>query len=120
MEVVLEGVLQSFMGCFKLYEDQRQAVDEAHEIGTAVVDLAGYPKLGGQEVVVVFGVVPVDDLNFLDAFRVVYMNGDFDSIFYQPVDFSVGTGRTHGTAILSKVLDGLVKSLLGKVVIEAT
>jgi hypothetical protein len=45
----------------ELHEDEGEAVDEADEIRAAGLDLAGDPELGGDEKVVVFGVIPVDD-----------------------------------------------------------
>ena len=60
-QVVPERVLQPLVRRLQLDEDQRQAVDEPHQVGAAFVDLAGDPELRGQEEVVAVGVIPVDD-----------------------------------------------------------
>ena len=52
-EVVLVGEFQLFVGCLQFDEDQRNAVDEADEIGPLLAVVAGNPKLRGQEEVVV-------------------------------------------------------------------
>ena len=52
-EVVVVGVLGGFGDGLELDEDERQAVDEADEVGAAGVDLAGDPELGDEEEVVV-------------------------------------------------------------------
>ena len=57
------------MGGLQLDEEQRDAVDEADQVGAALVHLAGDPELRGQEEIVVLRVLPVDHAHRLDAFR---------------------------------------------------
>ena len=51
---------------FEFDEDQRQAVDEADEIGAAFVHVARDPELRGEEEVVAGRVLPVDDADLSD------------------------------------------------------
>ena len=93
-------------------EDQRQAVDEADQVGAALVHLAGDPELRGEEEVVVLRLVPVDDadgLGDLLAFRAA--NGDPDAVLQQLVDLPVGVGGAQGAAIAGQLLDGLFDGL---------
>src|SRR4051794_30414590 len=60
LEVVLEGVFDLAVGFLQFDEEERQAVDEADEIAPALVNAPRYPKLRGQEEVVVLRLIPVD------------------------------------------------------------
>ena len=53
------------MGGFQFDEDQRHAVDKAHQVGAALVHFAGDPELGGQEEIVVGRVIPVNEMDRL-------------------------------------------------------
>ena len=68
------------MGCFQLHEYQRQAVYEANQISTAVVDFAGDPELLRQEVLVVFGIGPVNYAHSFHMLNVINASGDFHAV----------------------------------------
>ena len=65
LQVVFVGVFDLPVALLEFDEDQGQTIDEANEIGTAFVDAAGYPELGGEKEVVVLWIIPVDDSNRL-------------------------------------------------------
>ena len=54
---------------FEFDEDQRHAVDEAHQVAAPLVDFTGNPELRCQEEVVVLRVLPVDDPQRLHVFN---------------------------------------------------
>ena len=108
------------MGGFQFDEDQRQAVDEAHQVGAALVDLAGDPELGGEEEIVVGGGGPVDDLDAgeaLDAFRVAV--ADPHAVLEQFVHLAVGFGGWEDAAVAGQFFDGKLQGRFRQVWVEA-
>lgn len=87
-------------GHLQLDEDQRQAIDEPDQIGTAFVDGAGDPELGDQEEVIVLGHVPVNDPDRLvGVVAVVVLVRDLHAFLEELVGLTVGLGRAHGRTI---------------------
>ena len=68
-EIAVVGVGHRLVARLQLDEEQRQAVDEADEVGALGVELAREPDLRGEEEVVGFRVVPVDDADGLGDAR---------------------------------------------------
>ena len=60
-EVVVIGVLEVLVRGLQLDEDERDAVDEADEIGAALVEVRVDPELGDEQEIVVLRMLPVDD-----------------------------------------------------------
>ena len=98
------------MGGLELDEDQRQAVDEADQVGAALVHVAGDPELRGQQEVVVGRVLPVDDAHQLGPFVVVSARQrDLDAVLEQVVDLVVGAAMLM--ALRSRVSSSMARSM---------
>ena len=69
----MKGVFQASVSSLQLDEEQRNAVNKSHKIGTALVELACDPELRNQEVIVVFGSASVYDLHILSLLHAVYL-----------------------------------------------
>ena len=91
--VPLEGGLQIPVDVLALHEQQRQAVDEAHDVGPAPVEAAAYPQLPHAEEVVVGGIIEVEDPQALahQIARVV-AEPDLHPVAHQRVLLPVGGG----------------------------
>ena len=93
----------------QLDEDERDAVDEAEEVGPPLVQVALDPELGDEEEVVVARVVPVDDgqpLGLLAAVRLA--NGDRDAVAQQLIDLAVRPRVVESAAVPGDLGDRLV------------
>jgi len=100
----------------ELDEDEGEPVDEADEVSAAAVDLALDPELLGDEEVVAFGVVPVDDAEGdVTLLVVVAGRGDLElhALLEQAVDVAVGVREAHRGAVAGDLLDGLVNGVGG-------
>ena len=102
------GVFGGFGDGFELDEDEGEAVDEADEIGAFGIDLAGDPHLGGEEEVVVGGVVPVDDADVLDLLASPgVLGGDLDAVAQELPDIVVGVDGMEGGTVGGDLVDGV-------------
>ena len=73
----------------------------------------------GEEEVVVFGGVPIDDLDgFGDLFAFVVFEGNFDTVFQEQVDFAIGLHRGHQATVAGEFFDGKVVGFGGQGGIE--
>ncbi len=107
-QVVVEGVFGRFGDGLELDEDEGEAVDEADEIGTAGIDLAGDPHLGGEEEVVVGGIVPVDDADVLDLLAsLCVLGGDLHAVAQELPDVVIGVDGMEGGAVGGDLVDGV-------------
>ncbi len=59
-QVLVIGGLRTAVAGLQFDEQQRHAVDEADQIGAALVDFAGDPELLGDQQIVGLGVAPID------------------------------------------------------------
>ena len=60
--VHVEGIHHFHIVVFQLHEKQGDAVDEAHDVGTAAIEVAMHPQLTHAEELVLIGRIEVDDL----------------------------------------------------------
>ena len=60
----------------QLDEHQRDAVDEAHQVGAPVIEVRVNPELRDEQEVVVLGVLPVDDGELLRQRRPIRLTDD--------------------------------------------
>ena len=101
-QVVVVRMLQVAVRCLQLDEHQRDAVDEADQVGTAVVQVGVNPELRDEEEVVVLGVLPVDDREPLrQRCPVRLANGDLDAVPQQRVDLLVRPRVVHAPCAAS-------------------
>ena len=101
------------MALLQFDEDERQAIDEADQIASPLVDASRDPKLRGQEEVVVLRLVPVDHpQRFVGLVAFIVLEADPHAVLEQLVDFPVCLGQAHGTAVFGQFLDGQTGSLL--------
>ena len=83
-EVARIGGFQVLVGGFQLDKDQRDAVDKAEQVGSALVVIAGDPKLGGEEEIIFQRVLPIDEADRLDGLGAIRVAvGDLDAVFEQ-------------------------------------
>ena len=113
-EVVVVGVLQVAVRRLQLDEHQRDAVDEADQVGAPVVQVGVNPELGDEEEVVVLRVLPVDDGELLRQRRPVRLaDRHLDAVAQQRVDLLVRPRVVHRGARLRDLGDRLLDSLGG-------
>jgi len=122
-EVVVEGVLDADVRPLELDEDQRQPVDEAEQVGAAVVELARDPELLGEEVLVGpvarSGAAPVDDLRprLLGA-AVVERDPDSHAVPQHLVEVAVGPDEAERRPVARDQLVRLVDRGSGEVWVQ--
>ncbi len=112
-EVLVERRARRHAGLLQLDHHQRQAVDEADEVGPAGVERAGDAELADQQEVVVLRVLPVDHAQPLGLLPAVLAvgHGDRDAVLEQPVDLAVGRLQAHRRAVAAQFIDGDVDRL---------
>ena len=75
---------------FEFDKNQRDAVDKTEQVGTAFMEFARDPKLGGEEIIIFLGMIPIDDPKRLDIFIAAFIwQVDFYPVFEQIIDFAV-------------------------------
>ena len=113
-EVVVVGVLEVAVRRLQLDEDERDAVDEAEEVGPALVQVALDPELRDEEEVVVGRVLPVDDgepLGLPAAVRLA--NGDRDAVAEQLMHLPVRPRVVESAPVFGDLGDRLVDRVGG-------
>ena len=112
-EVLVEGGARRHAGLLQLDHHQRQAVDEADEVGPAGVERAGDAELADQQEVVVLGLLPVDHAQALGLLAAVLAvgHGDRDAVLEQPIDLAVRRLQAHRRAVAGQLVDGGVDRL---------
>ena len=112
-QVAGEGGLQAAVGGLEFDEQQRQAVDKAHQVGAPGVHLARDPELRAEQKVVVGRVVPIHHPHHFHRLAVAFGigHGDAHAVLEQVVDLAVGGRRTHARAVAGQFLDGLMDGL---------
>ena len=119
-EVVVVGVLQVAVRRLQLDEHERDAVDEADQVGAPVVQVGVNPELRDEQEVVVLRVLPVDDGELLRQRRPIRLtDGHLDTVAHQRVDLLVRAGVVHGRARLRDLGDRLLDRLAGHAGIES-
>lgn len=114
-EVPAVGALDVRVDPLELDEDEREAIDEADEIGAAQGGLPLDPELLGEEEVVRLRVVPVDDADAALRLAVVVVAGragaDDEAVLEEGVELAVGLDEAHGRAVAGELVHGLVERL---------
>ena len=112
-EVVGVRGLEAAVRGFKLNEDQRKTVDEAHQIRPAGVHLARDPELGAEQEVVVLWGVPIHHPHPFDLLPVAFgiSHPDAHAVLEQVVNLTVRRNEAHTRTIAGQFLDGLVERL---------
>ena len=119
-EIVCVSRFQSPMSCLKLHEHQGQSIDETNQIGAPGVHLAGNPELGGQEIIVICRIIPVNHFNDLNGvpiticIRNLYLYAVFDKL----VDLTVGLCHAHARAVADQLLDCQIERLCRQIRIQ--
>ena len=107
-EIVIEGNAGRYSGLLELDHHQRQAVDESHQIGPAVVEIPLYFELGYGEPVVLHGPIPIDypqpHLALAAPLEVGHRHQH--PVLEQAIDLPVRRHRAHGRAVAAEFLDG--------------
>ena len=86
------------MARLQLDEQERQAIDEADEVGPLGIKLAREPDLAREEEVVGSGIVPVDDADGLgDPRSVRRAHFDLHAVAQEFVDFGIGADGSIAT-----------------------
>ena len=99
-EIAVVGVRHRLVARLQFDEQQRQAVDEADEVGALGVELAREPDLAGEEEVVCFRVVPVDDADdFRLAFAVWPADLDLGAVAQEVMDLGIGPDGVDRAAL---------------------
>ena len=106
-EVVRVGVAQFLDVGLEFAKQERQAVDEADQVGAAGVQVAGDPQLLRHQKIVVRRVLPVHDADDLQALAArVVLEGDLDAVLEQRVDLTVGLDGRQRAAAAGELLGG--------------
>lgn len=105
----------------ELDEHQRQAVDEADDVGPPAPVHAGDPELLDREPVVAGRVVPVDHPHPLRprALLVAVRHLHRHAVLEQPVQLAVGLDHAHARAVARQLLEGPRQRLGRRAGIEA-
>lgn len=119
-EVAGEGRAGGHTGPLELHHHQREAIDKAHQIGPAVVEVALDIELVDGQKIVVGWVVPIDHPQPFLALPapLVISHGNKHAIFEPLIDLMVGGHQGHGGAIAAEICDGGGNGLRGLIRIE--
>ena len=97
----------------QLDEDQRDAIDEQHDVGPALVHVASDPELRNRQPVVRIGTVPVDETHRNRPALPIAADGlDPRPLAEQSMDLPVRPNPIHRRPIFNQPLSGLLKRLI--------
>lgn len=99
-------MLQLPVRSLQFHEEEWDTVHEPHQIGPTLVHLTGDPELGGEEEVVVFRLIPVDDPHRLDPLLGAGLAvADLHTVLDEPVNLTVRGCRAHGAPVAGQFID---------------
>ena len=118
-EIAVIGVGHRLVARLQLDEQQRQAVDEADEIGALGVKFAGEPDLRGKEKIVRVRVLPVDHANDLGlALAVLAADLHGDALAQKVMDLGIRANSVDCAALASQRRIGVFERRVGQGRIE--
>ena len=121
LEVSVVAAFGTFFGCLELEKEDGETVDEGEDVGVSGGVGAADGELADRSEGIIFGVVPIDELDIFGAivrgFRVSEI--DFDAIFEPFEGFAVGLGSAGGGAVFEEEVSGGFEGLGGEVGVEA-
>ena len=110
-EVLLKSGLEIAVDVLALDEQQGQAVDEAHDVGSPTVEVAAHPQFAHAEEVVVLRRLEVKDLQPLPhPLALVVVEGDQHAVAQQVVLLAVGGDEGLRSGGGGNLLHGVVIS----------
>ena len=118
-EVLREGRVEAHGGVLQLSHHQRDAVDEAHEVGTKVPRGARHRELSREHEVVLRGGVPVEIPQ--GVLRDGAVGGGvraLEAVDEQRVHLAVGVHQLHRGAVAGELAQRVVADLLGRVGVQ--
>ena len=108
------------MARLQLDEQQRQAVDEADEIGPLGVELACEPDLRGEEGLIPLRALPIDDADEFRLARPVRVaHVHRDALAQQIMNFGIGADGVDRSALPREDRKGVIERFLGDAGVEA-
>jgi len=101
------------VGGLEFDEQERQAVDKAHQVGPPGVHLARDPELRAEQEVILGRVVPFHHPHHLHRLAVALGigTGNAHAVFKEVVDLAISCRRAHPGAVAGQFLDGLMDDL---------
>ena len=111
--VVVEGIHHLHVVVFQLHEEQRNAIHEAHNVGTAAVQSAMHPQLAHAKELVLVGRSEVDNLG-LHLFRLAvgFGSGDGNAVTNHLVLLLVDLHQRLAAHVFCHVLHTLLQLLV--------
>ena len=110
-EVLLESGFEIAVDVLALDEQQGQAVDEAHDVGSPAVEIAAHPQLAHAEEVVILRRLEVEDSQPRPhPLALVVAEGDLHTVAQQVVLLAVGSDEGLRSGSGGNLLHGSVIS----------
>ena len=97
------------MDRLKFNKDQRQAVHKPDQIGPALIQISGHPKLRSEKEIIIVGFIKIDYFNDVIFRFLVTAVCNCNTIFYEFIDFLVCDNRIKCASVTGQFFDREIK-----------